>query len=94
MPAMRAVVKEGIENEENLLRIVLFGWFVLLWVVMMINPDILSTKAFGLVLSISVVGEMILSLVKKEQFQKEAFSPKIKIAAGIMIVLLLIRLIF
>ena len=58
--------------KKNLLRIVLFGWFVLLWVVMMINPDILSTKAFGLVLSISVVGEMILSLVKKEQFQKEA----------------------
>ena len=80
--------------KKNLLRIVLFRWFVLLWVIMMINPDILSTKAFGLVLSISVVGEMILSLVKKEQFQKEAFSPKIKIAAGIMIVLLLIRLIF
>ena len=65
-----------------------------LWVVMMINPDILSTKAFGLVLSISVVGEMILSLVKKEQFQKEEFSPKIKITAGIMIVLLLVHLIF
>ena len=62
--------------------------------VMMINPDILSTKAFGLVLSISVVGEMILSLVKKEQFQKEEFSPKIKITAGIMIVLLLVHLIF
>lgn len=60
----------------------------------MINPDILSTKAFGLVLSISVVGEMILSLVKKEQFQKEEFSPKIKITAGIMIVLLLAHLIF
>ena len=80
--------------KRNLLRIVLFGWFVLLWVVMMINPDILSTKAFGLVLSISVVGEMILSLVKKEQFQKEEFSPKIKITAGIMIVLLLVHLIF
>ena len=76
------------------MRIVPFGWFVLLWVVMMINPDILSTKAFGLVLSISVVGEMILSLVKKEQFQKEEFSPKIKITAGIMIVLLLAHLIF
>ena len=28
------IVKEGIENEENLLRIVLLGWFMLLWVVM------------------------------------------------------------
>ena len=80
--------------KKNLLRIALLGWFVLLWVVMMIPPDILSTKAFGLVLSISVVVEMILSLVKKEQFQNEAFSSKVKIAAGIMIVLLLIRLIF
>ena len=60
----------------------------------MINPDILSTKAFGLVLSISVVGEMILSLVKKEHFQEEEFSPKIKITAGIMIVLLLAHLFF
>ena len=37
---------------------------------------------------------MILSLVKKEQFQKEEFSPKIKITAGSMIVLLLAHLIF
>ena len=80
--------------KKNLLRIALLGWFVLLWVVMMIHPDILSTKTFGLVLSISVVVEMILSLVKKERFQNEAFSPKVKMAAGIMIVLLLIRLIF
>jgi len=34
LPAMWAVVKEGIDNEENLLRIVLLGWFMLLWVVM------------------------------------------------------------
>lgn len=39
----------------------------------MINPDILSTKAFGLVLSISVVGEMILSLLlRKSNFKKRS----------------------
>ena len=82
------------DNKEKFIAYSTFRMVCTLWVVMMINPDILSTKAFGLVLSISVVGEMILSLVKKEQFQKEEFSPKIKITAGIMIVLLLAHLIF
>ena len=44
-----------------------------------------------LVLSIYVVVEMLLPFAKKEQFQKEVFSSKVKIAAGIMIVLLFER---
>ncbi len=78
----------------KLLRIIVFGWFSVLWLAMMVNPNILSMKSFGLILSISVAGEMILSIVKKDQFQNEELSPKIKILAGIMILLLLIRLIF
>lgn len=80
--------------KSKLLRVIIFSWLAILWIIMMIDPNVISTKSFGLILSVSIAVEMAISIVNKNQFQKEEISTKIKALTGIMILLLLIRLIF
>ena len=75
-------MKEGIENEENLLRIVLLGWFMLLWVVM--------SKIIGALLLVALAVRLVVLFFFKRNIVLNEISLVLFIAVFVVAVIVML----